>query len=309
MKNCLLRSWVFLSLFFGQGVFAEEIKLALNWKPEPQFGGFYEAERIGLFKDLKVKILEGGSGTPTVQMLAQGTVDFGIVSAEEIILSQDKNKEKVIGLYAVFQTNPQVIVTRQERGFKSLQEVFSSDGILAWQSGLTYARFLEKKYSPLKVKTVPYTGGIGGLISEKNYSQQGFHTSEPILAEEKGLKIKSFLVADEGFNPYTTVLAAREDRLNSMDQIKAFVKAVDQGWKAYLKDPKQTNILMKKLNPSLTDSMLKASSEAQKKLIQVEGGVLGEMRPDRWRALQGQMKELGLVKGTPNPESYFRWIL
>ena len=53
---------------------AENIKLTLNWKAEPQFGGFYEAERLGLFKakKLNVSLKEGGSGSPIIQMLAAG---------------------------------------------------------------------------------------------------------------------------------------------------------------------------------------------------------------------------------------------
>ncbi len=42
-----------------------KIRLALNWKPDPQFGGFYAApyDKHGL----DVEILPGGAGTPTVQ--------------------------------------------------------------------------------------------------------------------------------------------------------------------------------------------------------------------------------------------------
>jgi len=51
------------------------VKLALNWKPDPQFGGFYAAEKLGLFQKegLTVEILPGGAGTPTVQMVGAGS--------------------------------------------------------------------------------------------------------------------------------------------------------------------------------------------------------------------------------------------
>ena len=87
-------------------------KLALNWLPEPQFGGFYQALIDDEFKKqgLNVEILPGGSGTPTVQMLTKGVVDFAIVSAEEILISNDKNlKNTVVGIFAAFQKNPQMI--------------------------------------------------------------------------------------------------------------------------------------------------------------------------------------------------------
>src|ERR1700684_3655251 len=69
------------------------IKLALNWKPEPEFGGFYAAPYAKY--GLDVDILPGGAGTPTVQMVGAGSVDFGIVSADEIILARSHGNDVV----------------------------------------------------------------------------------------------------------------------------------------------------------------------------------------------------------------------
>ena len=61
------------------------VTLQLNWKPEPQFGGFYAAEVDGIYArhGLNVRITAGGAGAPTVDMIGAGTVPFAIVSADE----------------------------------------------------------------------------------------------------------------------------------------------------------------------------------------------------------------------------------
>src|SRR6476620_3882828 len=66
------------------------IKLQLNWKAEPEFGGFYAAQETGAFDKhgVKVDVVEGGAGTPTVQMVAAGKVEFGIVSADELVVAR-----------------------------------------------------------------------------------------------------------------------------------------------------------------------------------------------------------------------------
>src|SRR5207249_4592205 len=56
----------------------QRIRLALNWKPDPQFGGFYAAPYQK--HSLDVQILPGGAGTPSVQMIGAGSAEFGIVS-------------------------------------------------------------------------------------------------------------------------------------------------------------------------------------------------------------------------------------
>ncbi|MFN8944818.1 MAG: ABC transporter substrate-binding protein, partial [Pseudobdellovibrionaceae bacterium] len=138
---------------------AAPLRLNLNWKAEPQFGGFYEAARTDKFKQnqLDVQILEGGSGTPTVQMLQNGQTDYAIVSAEEILLANERDPKKTVtAVFAVFQKNPQIIMTRQGNNLNSIQDIFKSDGVLAVQQGLSYFRFLENKLGKPKVKIVPY---------------------------------------------------------------------------------------------------------------------------------------------------------
>src|SRR5690606_7527 len=104
-------------------------KIALNWKAEPQFGGFYEAQRAGLFKEekLNIRLLEGGSGTPTVQMLANGRADFAVVSAEEILIQNDRNpKAQIVAIFASFQTSPVVIMSHADRKFQNIKDVFEN---------------------------------------------------------------------------------------------------------------------------------------------------------------------------------------
>src|SRR4051812_35549671 len=64
-----------------------QVKLALNWVPEPEFGGFYAARESGAFTrhHLKVEIQGGGAGVPVLQMVATGRADFGTVGADELI--------------------------------------------------------------------------------------------------------------------------------------------------------------------------------------------------------------------------------
>jgi NitT/TauT family transport system substrate-binding protein len=99
-------------------------------------------------------------------------------------------------------------MTHAERGFESLADVFKSPGTIAMQKGLPYALYLQSRYSSGKrASVVPYLGGVANFLGRKDHSQQCFVTSEPLLAVRQGAKVKTFLVADSGFNPYTTVLS------------------------------------------------------------------------------------------------------
>ncbi len=278
------------------------VKLALNWKPEPQFGGFYTAEllKLDVKNGVQLQIQPGGAGTPVVQMVSAGQVDFGIASADEVILSQ-ANGSDVVALFAVYQTNPQAIMARADRGFKSLAEVFQNDGTVAMQKGLPYAVFLQRKYEKgMKVKVVPYVGGISNFLADPKHSQQCFVTSEPLLAKAKGVDATSFLVAESGYNPYTTVLISRRSFLKANSQLtQAMVSAVREGWLRYLTDEKAaavTHTRMHELNPALDMETFRSSAQAQKSLIMPEKAAdLGRMSERRWADLQDQLFDMKIL--------------
>jgi len=321
---CVFQASLGLAIFGGSDVAAakaadgasgknSELKLALNWKPEPQFGGFYEAAFTQKFEKagLKVTVLEGGSGTPTIQMVSAGTVEYGIISADELILSYDRGSKDLVALFAVYQTNPQAIMTHQERNYANLEALLNdSEGTLLWQSGLPYAQYLLKKFAKTKVKQAPYQGGIGPFLADKKIAQQCFFTSEPLSAEKKGAKPKTFLVADAGYNPYTTVLVTKKSRLTAnKDEVAKLVQAVREGWKAYLANPSPTNEKMTKQNPSMDLESMKLSAKAQLALIETtetKKNGLGWMSAERWSTLADQLVDLGVVKTKTPPQDLFQ---
>ncbi|AUX24519.1 ABC transporter substrate-binding protein [Sorangium cellulosum] len=285
------------------GAQAVKVKLALNWVPEPEFGGFYAARESGAFakENLEVEILGGGAGAPVVQMVAGGQVDFGISGADEVLTARARGAD-VLPLFTVFQTSPQAIMTHASRGAKGIADVLKS-GTLAIEPGLPYAAYLKKKYGFDKVKVVPYDGGVARFVADKDLSQQCFITAEPIAAKRKGSDPATFLVADEGFNPYVAVVITRAALWKeNPERVRAFVRAVRQGWRAYLDDPTQANAVMAKLNTSMDAETFIAAAEAQKPLIETaetkEKG-LGVMTRARWETLAKQLVDLGILEKMP----------
>lgn len=307
---------LFVALFLASPGFAtknvksDDVTLALNWKAEPEFGGFYAAQIHEFYKknNLNVTIQEGGSGTPTVQMLANNKVDFAIVSADELILSQDRNsKNKTIALFAVYQKSPYIIMTHAEKNFATLKDVWNSQGVLAMQAGLPYYQYLVNKWGKPKVKIVPYMGGVANFVNDKNFSQQGFISIEPVTAEKAGAKTKNFIIADEGFNPYLVVLATTEKNLKEKpDLVQRLVRATRLGWAEYLKNPTPTNKHMAGLNKALDLETFEKGAKLQIPLIQTSQGELGAMTSERWKTLSQQLLDLKLIKTISPAETYFQ---
>jgi NitT/TauT family transport system substrate-binding protein len=284
------------------------LALALNWKPEPEFGGLFEAERIGAFEKRGLAVERtGGPGAPVVQMVTAKQVAFGIASADEVVMARDRDRANdVVAVFATYQTSPQGLMTRAARGLDSLEEMLAAPGTLAVEPGLPYVKFLEKRYGFGALTVVPYTYSITPFLSDPMLTQQVFVTAEPIAARRAGADPRVFLIADSGYDPYTAVVIAHGDMLRE-DPVRVadFVAALREGWQGYLADPAPANALMAPLNAEMDAEAFRLAAEAQEPLIEVPGVAVGTMRAERWATLARQLQELGLVQEALPPERYF----
>ncbi len=293
----LLGSTVLLQ---GRHSAATAVKLTLDWKPEPEFGGFYAAQLNGTFAkhDLDVTIKSAGPGAATWQLVATGKTDFATTAADQVLVARSHGAD-VVAVYAVYQTSPQGVMVHAARKFAGLKDVFTRDGTLAAEDD-AWLRFCRDKYGKGPVKVVGYAGGVGAFLAKADYSQQCFVTSEPVTAERLGGDPQTFLVADAGYDPYTTVVVCRgETARDHPEQVKAMVAACRDGWRAYLDDPKPTNAAMGKLNKDMDAATFAAAAEAQKKLVETDEtkkSHLGMMTAARWDELAKQLVALKVIE-------------
>jgi NitT/TauT family transport system substrate-binding protein len=293
----------------GESGGGTKVKLVLNWVPEPEFGGFYAAREGGAYRrqGFDVEVIGGGAGVPVVQMVATGRAHFGTIGADELLTARAHGAD-VVAVFATFQTSPQGIMVHASRNLTSIAEVFQS-GTLAIEPGMPYAAYLKQKFPWEGVQVVPYDGGVARFLTDPSYAQQCYVTSEPIAAKKQGGDPRVFLVADAGYNPYATVVVARRELVEQKpEMVGAFVAATAEGWKSYLTDPRSTNQVLARLNPSMDAATLEAAVEAEKPLIMTEQTNqlgLGTMSSERWTTLARQLEELKLIDRSPPASDLF----
>src|SRR5437660_4893453 len=107
-------------------------------------------------------------------------------------------------------------------------------------------------------KVRPYTFNPQPFLVDKNSAMQGYVTSEPFAVEKAGAKPKIFLLADQGFNTYSTLIEARRETVEKRpDMVQRFVDASAISWYNYLYgDNKPANEMTRKHNPEMTDELL-----------------------------------------------------
>ena len=115
------------------------------------------------------------------------------------------------------------------------------------------------------------------------------------------------MVADTGYNPYTTVVAVKASRLKEHpEEIQKMAIALREAWGEYLKNPEPTNQFMQSLNKSMDLQTFQKSAAAQLPLIQVKGAQVGSMTKQRWQTLADQLFELKLIKNKIKADDLFK---
>ncbi|CAN5828293.1 ABC transporter substrate-binding protein [soil metagenome] len=287
------------------GSAAKALTLTLDWVPEPEFGGFYAARESGAFAKhgLDIDIKPRGQGE-TWKLVSEGVTDFATTAADQVLIARGQGAD-VVAIFAVYQTSPQGIMVHKARGFTNIDDVFTNAGTLEAEDA-TWLKFLRKKIATTTVTLTSNSPGIATFLAKPDLSKQCFVTSEPLQATTAGSDPQTFLIADAGYNPYTTVVIARGEMVRKDPAtVKKMILALRDGWRGYLDDPAAANAVMGKLNHEMDAATFVAAGKVQAPLIETKGTALGDMTKERWQTLAQQLVDLGVIKAAPPAEEAF----
>jgi NitT/TauT family transport system substrate-binding protein len=134
--------------------------------------------------------------------------------------------------------------------------------------------------------------------------QQGYVTAEPFAIEKQaGIKPNVFLLADHGFDTYSTTIETRADLIaKNPDLVQRFVDASIIGWVNYLNgDNAKANALIRRDNPDMSAEQIAYSIAKMKEHGIVDSGDskslgIGAMTDARQKSFFDKMVKSAVVK-------------
>jgi NitT/TauT family transport system substrate-binding protein len=277
------------------------VRLQLDWYPQPEHGGFYAAELNGYYKaeGLDVTLLPLPQYGSAAQIVATGQADIGLGSSDQI-LEWDSNGLPLEAVAATMQHDPQAIMVHANSPIHDFKDL--EGHTLAAQTGATWLKYVMSRYSLHQVKQIPSTLSIANFLSDPDYVQQIFITSEPFFAKQAGAQVRTILISSSGYDPYRVQFTTQDYAAQHADVVARFVRATIRGWKEYLRDPRPTNAYLLKLNPALNPAQEAYTAQALKDGGFIDGGdasgaQVGKMSAARWQASDEQLKALGILHG------------
>ncbi len=311
MKRFLALSVFVLAVLFptSSALAQTAVSFVTNWFAEPEHGGFYAAKSDGLYEaeGLDLTLMPGGPNVTGMSLLAAGRVQFAMTDAASVLFARDEGIP-VVAIFGTFQTMPQGLMYHPNQDISDFPDLEGHTVTIA--PGSAYWQFIEAKYGLVgKVQVANYNGQIAEWLLDDTRVTQIYVTSEPYSANQEGIDAKYLKIADSGFNPYANIIVTTEAyAAENPDIVRAFVKASQEGWAAYMADPVSYTDVLAAENDSMTEDFVTWSSAQQVPYItdaNTEKDGIGTMNLERWTTLYQQLTDLGLLKNEQDVSEAF----
>ena len=284
----------------------DKVSFGTNWVAEAEHGGFFQAVADGTYKQygLDVTIVPGGPNANNRMLLIAGQLDFFMAANTLMGFDAVANNVPVVAVAAMFQKDPQIFLTHPEPKITKLEELKPLTLFVSKEGIASYYQWLKSEYGFSEKNVRPYTFNSQPFIATPQSAMQGYVTSEPFAVERAaGFKPGVILLADYGFNTYSTLIETRRDLIDKKpDLVQRFVDASIVGWYHYIYgDNSAGNAMIKQLNPEITDDLLAYSVARMKDYGIVDSGDslrdgIGAMSDERIASFFDKMVRAGVVK-------------
>jgi NitT/TauT family transport system substrate-binding protein len=295
-----------LSISLAHAQPLDKVSFATNWVAQGEHGGFYQALADGTYKKygLDVTIVPGGPNVNNRILLPVGKIDFFMSANTLQSFDAVEQNVPVVPVAAIFQKEPQVLIAHPGQGIEKFEDLKQLTLFISKEGVASYFQWLKADYGFDEKRVRPYTFNPQPFLADKRSAMQGYITSEPFAIEKQaGFKPKLFLLADQGFDAYSTLIETRRDLVAKRpDLVQRFVDASIVGWSNYLHgDNRAANALIRKQNPEMPEDLLAYSVAAMKEHGIVDSGDavklgIGAMTEARIKSFFDKMVRAGVVK-------------
>jgi NitT/TauT family transport system substrate-binding protein len=297
------------------------IKMVLNWKYQGPQGIFFLAEDLGYFKaeNLEVTIDQGNGSGAAVPLVANGTYDAGFGDINALIeLAAKKPDDAPIAVYVMFNQPPFTIAVKADSAIRTPQDLVGktlggapNDGALK-----LFPAFCQlTKIDCSTVRTVSLqpnlreqmlmqgqVDGVFGYVNTIRFSALAMGVEDD--------KLRYINFGDYGMDLYSNaIIVSKQLAHDHPDAVKGFVRAINKGLIAALKDPAAAIEAVTKREPLIKRDVERARYDATLKAEMNHPEIarigLGNVDPDRLKRSIDLLVGIDALPRTPATDEIF----
>lgn len=286
---------------------AEKIRFGLNWYPQAEHCGWFQAKAAGLYEKAGLDVeLIGGSPDRNIPLLVSaGELDLGMGSSFTTLNMVSRGiPARTIAAY--LQKDPQTLVAHADQGVKTLADLKGRPIMVAKFSQAEFWAFLKQKHGFDDSQLRPYAYSSVPFLADVKAVQQGYITEDAMLLGKALPKPPvSILLADYGYDNYASTVFGMDKYMAAHEKaVAAFVEATKVGWQQCIDgdyapalkavvaaDPKHDVALFDFKMKQLRERAMVKSGDA------LQAGA-GAMSDARWKRFFETMSAAGIYPAT-----------
>jgi NitT/TauT family transport system substrate-binding protein len=284
----------------------DKVTFATNWVAQAEHGGFYQALADGTYRKfgLDVTILPGGPNVNHRLQLLAGKIEFYMSANTLQAFDAVAQNVPTVAVASMFQKDPQVLLAHPDQDIGKFEDLKKLTLFISKEGVASYFQWMKHEFGFREQQVKPYNFNPQPFLTDKKSAMQGYVTSEPFAVEKQGgFKPKIFLLADQGFGSYSTLIETRRDLIQRKpDMVQRFINASIVGWYNYIYgDNSAANARIKRDNPEMTDEPITYSIAKMKEYGIVDSGDsvklgIGAMTDARMKSFYEKMVASGVTK-------------
>jgi len=284
------------------------IIVQLNWTHQTEFAGLYAADQKGYYKEegLDVRFIEGGTKIDKITPLLDGTVQFGIAGADELIVARSQgNPLKAVAV--IYRQSPIVFITLVDKKITKPQQfvglTIRAPAILVptLNAMMTRLGFSSDQYSCVD------TASDVQLFAGGKIPVWGVYSNAILISiENAGYKVNKIYPDDYGVHFYSDSIITTDNLIATNPKlVQKFVRASLRGWSYAIENPEEIPAIVKIYDPKTDSAMDLQKMTASIRLVNTGVDHIGWMQSQIWTDMEQTLFDQKVITQEVNSKDLF----
>lgn len=274
------------------------ITVQLTWTHQAQFAGLYVADQLGYYaaEGLAVTLIEGGPSVNGLSPVLEGTAQFGIAGADELIIVRSQG-QPVRAIAVNYRRSPVVFISLADSGITRPQDfVGKTIRVAPNLVASLHAMTARVGVSSDQYSEVTLPSDVAAFAAGEVQVWGSFLDGLAVSTQQAGYKINIIYPDDYGVHFYGDTIFVTQDFIaQNPDLVRRFLRATLQGWDYIIRNPEQTGELVALYNPEADVALENIRMTVLLPLVHTGENHIGWMKPDVWAGMEQTLRQQGVL--------------